>query len=593
MRVAGLRIENFRGVRQGGVRFKQHTIIAGPNNAGKTTIIEALALLFGRDRLIRELTEHDFTGSDPKPADRIRLVATVTGFEGDDPDAHLDWFRDGRAVPKWLDEATGEVHPARDDPAWKLSCQIGFQAFFDREALAVETARYFHDHEYPVDPFAEDAHVGVPPTLLQQTGFYLVRASRTWDGVLSFGSELFRRTVRAAEGQPSAAVIAERDRLRQPADPIDEDPRLRPLVTRINEELSQFFPRRPQARLRVTGTDSRAVLEAVVAHFTVGGEPAVPAARQGSGLISLQVLLLLLQLGRARAEAGDGFVMALEEPELHLPPPSQRQLVHRIQALSTQTIISTHAPAVAAAGDPTSLLMVRNDDGRLVAEPLLREPLTVTSPSWMRKFFQTSRPDVVAALMHETALIPEGRSDHELLRAILNAVMLRQGWSLAGRLFSLEVGLVPSVDARVVEIHAALTRLHARLCCLVDGDSAGTSYARALAEAQPRPAAILRWPPGWAIEHAVGWILQADEAAVVAAITGIDNPPASATDVVARLAAHKNDIVLYDAVAEAIAETGPCSARAHEMFRALAEACAGEATHRFQPDALGVLVFQP
>src|SRR2546428_10291896 len=103
MRIADLRIENFRGVRLGGVRFKQHTIIAGPNNAGKTTIIEALALLFGRDRLIRELTEHDFTGSDPNPADRIKLVATVTDFDGDNPDAHLDWFRDGRAVPKWLD----------------------------------------------------------------------------------------------------------------------------------------------------------------------------------------------------------------------------------------------------------------------------------------------------------------------------------------------------------------------------------------------------------------------------------------------------------------------------------------------------------
>jgi hypothetical protein len=32
-------------------------------------------------------------------------------------------------------------------------------------------------------------------------------------------------------------------------------------------------------------------------------------------------LLLLFQFGRQRAAAGDGFWMALEEPELHVPPP--------------------------------------------------------------------------------------------------------------------------------------------------------------------------------------------------------------------------------------------------------------------------------
>lgn len=77
MRVASLKIENFRGIQDGVVHFKKHPVLIGDNNAGKTTLIEALALLLGRDRLIRELTEHDFYGSNPQPADRIRLVATI------------------------------------------------------------------------------------------------------------------------------------------------------------------------------------------------------------------------------------------------------------------------------------------------------------------------------------------------------------------------------------------------------------------------------------------------------------------------------------------------------------------------------------
>ena len=84
MEIAGLEIENFRGVQNGRIRFSPHTVLVGANNCGKTTVIEALALLFGRDRMVRKLTEHDFHGSNPQPADRIRLTATDIGFNGDD-----------------------------------------------------------------------------------------------------------------------------------------------------------------------------------------------------------------------------------------------------------------------------------------------------------------------------------------------------------------------------------------------------------------------------------------------------------------------------------------------------------------------------
>ena len=71
MQVALLQIENFRGIKTGRVQFRDHAVLIGPNNSGKTTIIEALALVLGRDRLIRNLTEHDFFGSDPQADSKI------------------------------------------------------------------------------------------------------------------------------------------------------------------------------------------------------------------------------------------------------------------------------------------------------------------------------------------------------------------------------------------------------------------------------------------------------------------------------------------------------------------------------------------
>jgi predicted ATP-dependent endonuclease of OLD family len=98
MEIAELRIHGFRGVQDARVRLRLHAVFIGPNNCGKTTIIEALALLFGRDRLIRDLTEHDFFGSDPAPPDRISIVATIAGFDANDPNRHPNWFREDRAV---------------------------------------------------------------------------------------------------------------------------------------------------------------------------------------------------------------------------------------------------------------------------------------------------------------------------------------------------------------------------------------------------------------------------------------------------------------------------------------------------------------
>lgn len=209
MKAATLEIENFRGVRKGFVRFGNHPVLVGDNNTGKTTLIEALALLLGRDRLVRDLTEHDFYGSCPQAVDRIKLVSTITDFPNDDPEQSTHWFREGRAVVKWLDESTGVVHPVRANAAWKLCCQLAFQARFDHESLSVETIRYFHDHDAPLDPFAEDTPAVVPIKLIQELSFYLVRASRTWDKVFSWGNELFKRTVLAAASQPAAALLAE------------------------------------------------------------------------------------------------------------------------------------------------------------------------------------------------------------------------------------------------------------------------------------------------------------------------------------------------------------------------------------------------
>ena len=68
MHLAKLSIRDFRGIRHADLALNQHNVFIGANNSGKTTIVEALALLFGRDRMVRSLTEHDFFGGNPGAA---------------------------------------------------------------------------------------------------------------------------------------------------------------------------------------------------------------------------------------------------------------------------------------------------------------------------------------------------------------------------------------------------------------------------------------------------------------------------------------------------------------------------------------------
>jgi putative ATP-dependent endonuclease of the OLD family len=243
VQIAELRIQGFRGIREARLRFAAHNTLIGPNNSGKSTIIEALALLFGRDRLVRDLTEHDFFGSDPAAADRISIIATLTDFPSDDPDLNTAWFREERAVTKWLDPLTGALHASRANDRFKLACQIGVSARFDRDDLAVDVIRYFHDDDDMGDVFDGDVVRRVPSQLIRDIGFFLVPANRTWDRTISFGSELFRRVVASIGGQPATAVLAERDRLRRPINPLEADPGLAEIIGNVETELKALIGR--------------------------------------------------------------------------------------------------------------------------------------------------------------------------------------------------------------------------------------------------------------------------------------------------------------------------------------------------------------
>jgi hypothetical protein len=578
MHIVRLKISGFRGVRSADITLGRHAVLVGPNNSGKITVIEALALLFGRDRLVRRLTEHDFHGSAPDETARILCIATLTGFASNDPHHYPSWFSPERGVEKWFDPSAKTLSAAPDGQHTDLAVQIGFTARFDLDELEPETMRFFVDDEATLgDPFAEDAHLRTIHTkVLQEPGFFLVPASRTWDRWISFSSELFRRVVATRGDIPAQAVRAERQRLWAPPDGarLEDQPGLSEIVDAANEELRSLMASAPRLQLRLTATDSDSVLESVVPHFVQGTGPTLPSLRQGTGIVSLQSLLLLMQFGKARAETGQSFVLAVEEPELHIQPSQQKRLVNRLNALCDQTIVTTHSPIVAAMFPAPDTLFIETRGGVLSAKPLM-DPVPAQPTNHQQHLLYAWRQRLVAALMQECVLIPEGVSDVAWLEALQTALEVHEGWQVdagGAPLLSTFVGIVPTIDAKIADTFAVVSAVHARPCILLDGDHEGRGYFDAVKVNSPPPHCVVFWPEGWTMEHAVSWIAGADEAAMLNALgTALKTHFADQQALTGHLLTQKSYAPTHESAAVTLMASAACRARATQMLNALCD----------------------
>jgi putative ATP-dependent endonuclease of OLD family len=588
MRLLGLSIRGFRGIQQADFRFGQHDVLVGPNGSGKSTIIDALSLVFGRTRLVRDLTEHDFYGSRPQAASRIRIVATLAGFDGDDPERNHAWFREGRAVPKWWNSSTGQSEPEPGEGATTLCAQLAFAARFDLEELAVESLRYFYDDEEVQDPFLDEAVQPIPTRLFDDVGYYILPARRTWEAAASFASELFRKAVATVGGIPAQTVLDERDRLRAPEEPLERTVGLEPLASRIDRQLAELLPAAPRFQLRVTATDSESLLRALVPHYSSDDGTALPVGRHGMGLLSLQTFILLLELGRERMRQGRPFLFAMEEPELHIPPGIQRRLIAQAVSIAEQTICTSHSPRVAAYYAAPSVQILDRRSDRLAATPLLREPLDAGASNARRKLFQDDRPRLIEALLCHRVLIPEGRGECEWFRLLSDLLetgeFALQKAEADTPAFGTVVGVVPTHDGAVAEVYDALRILRGGLVPLVDGDGAGAEKIQEIRKSEPAPELILRWRDGWAIEDGVGWVLKGADGGVVALLRScIDREFETIDELVALFKVRtgpgrlKSDYLAYEGVASVIRRLPGCRERAAALLRAVTLACLDKA----------------
>lgn len=143
MHIVRLAIDNFRCIRHAEIYPGRHTVMLGPNNTGKTTVLEALNLLLNpevtpRSRAIDEndFYKRDYLASAAPEADAvppeppaIRIEAVVAGLTTDDEDAFRDHLVPWRAATREVVETATEGENAFANA--ETAIRVGFEAWYD------------------------------------------------------------------------------------------------------------------------------------------------------------------------------------------------------------------------------------------------------------------------------------------------------------------------------------------------------------------------------------------------------------------------------------------------------------------------------
>lgn len=425
MLIRQLDVENFRGVASGRVRFTRNTLLVGGNNVGKSTICEALDLALGPERLNRRpaIDEHDFYASTYVDEESAPVPITIRVVLTELNDEVLRRF--GGHLRRWNDrtfsfvdeEADGADHADDENVVWALP--IHFGARYDAEEDDFEADTFFdHPVDNPADLDEEvAASLGAGRERFTRAhkrlcGFVFLRTLRTGSRALGLQRGSLLDTVLRLSNDGAAEMWMDTLRQMRELDPaVGDAPDLSEMRKQIRARMGTFVNLAPgeDATAFFASELTREHLREVVRLFIATGpsDHPVPFTRQGTGSINLLVFALLTMI--AQLKGNKTVVFAMEEPEIALPPHTQRRVTRFVRSQMGQTIVTSHSPYVIEQFEPEDIVMLgREPDGTLKGVPI--DPAGVKLKS-----YRSQRRQFSEAILSRAVLVVEGQTEASIM----------------------------------------------------------------------------------------------------------------------------------------------------------------------------------
>lgn len=328
MHVTGLRVENSSRLADIDIQVRKHLVLVGPNDAGKSSLLRCLGLLLG--------------------ASTAQLYSSVTLEDLRDPDQPL------------IIEA--DIEGFTPDQEALYPDEIAVEVGTGRKSLTLRLAASFDPNEtLTIDRVAPAGG----------TGRQLSRDQLAGIGWQSLGATGLARDLRSDRKSHLDDIV-------QAVDLGAEQQTFDDLAVQLQDALSQSSTL-GTLRGDLAAQLSRALPEAVAKDDL----SFVPGASADNDVLS-DVRLQIQKHGQSRSlsEQSDGTralfaialydmvsvganMVAIDEPEIHLHPTSQRTLARLLQEGANQKFIATHSADIVGEFEPECVVSVRTG-GRVV-----------------------------------------------------------------------------------------------------------------------------------------------------------------------------------------------------------------------------------
>lgn len=380
MRLCRVEITNHSRIQDLDLEVRRHAVIVGANDVGKSSILRLLHLLLGTSTAG---LYQAFKPTDLRDHDQPLLVNA--------------WWADFTDKNRRL--FPSEITIAEDQISEHLWVQMAVEGHpEDDEAVTVRRR------------FPESGHERVPSReQLEEFGWRYLRATRGSSMVEGPHSPV--RTLLAA-----ANLGTNEERLRALLDQFNEElsgnESVGDLLDRVAKHLSRAMPRaltKEDFAVRSVTDPSSDVLQDVSIFLNRGAGNQASLMEQSDGARQL-MSMTLFDLAEGTAN-----VLAIDEPELHLHPTSQRTAADLLSGEGNQKLLVTHSPYILHRFEPSEVIAVdRHGDCHQIGTNKLSTVEKMRAHWWS--------PRLLEALTARFVVLVEGNADRVIVEAVAQAL---------------------------------------------------------------------------------------------------------------------------------------------------------------------------
>lgn len=422
MRIARVRIENFRNFRSLDVALDRHAVIVGENKVGKSNFLFALRLLLDPSLpdSARQLRCEDFWDGDrPLTATSIIKVSIdLTDFETDENLVAV--LAEHLVVPR----------PMRARLTYELRPKPGLKEDPQRDS---DFEHVLYGGDRPENWFGHEVRSRMPLDLLP--------ALRDAEGDLAnWRRSPLRPLLDHVAGRiPQAELVTLHEGVTAAGEAVHGHEEIEGLGARIVERLEQMVGdgQAIDACLRFATAEPDRLLRSLRLFLENGARGVGEVSLGTANLVYLALKSLELEQ-LVREEERDHSFLAIEEPEAHLHPHLQR-LVYRDflrprehagkadeRRENTTVLLTTHSPHIVSVAPLRSLVVIRRaEDGGSEAVSTVNVRLTAEEVADLERYLDVTRGEMVFA---RGILLVEGDAEEFLLPVLASAA----GYDLDG-----------------------------------------------------------------------------------------------------------------------------------------------------------------